>query len=53
MRAQVEAKLAVLQSFLAELEGKAARYRHTAHDLEVEVERPTDARPDRAVGTAG
>ena len=55
MRAQVEAKLAILQSFLAELEEKAARYRNTAHDLDVDVdvERTTVARPGRAVETTG
>jgi DNA-binding transcriptional MerR regulator len=42
MREQVEAKLAVLQNFLAELEEKAARYRSIARDVS-----------ERAVGTAG
>jgi DNA-binding transcriptional MerR regulator len=51
MRAQVEAKLAVLQSFLAELEEKAARYHTIARDLHVEA--PGDAVPGRAVETAG
>jgi DNA-binding transcriptional MerR regulator len=51
MRAQVEAKLAVLQSFLAELEEKAARYHHIAHDLNVET--PGDTVSGRAVGAAG
>ena len=51
MRAQVEAKLAVLQSFLTELEEKATRYRSIARDLDVET--PGDASPGRAVETAG
>lgn len=37
MRAQVADKLEVLQSFLAELEAKAARYRRIAADLHVDV----------------
>jgi DNA-binding transcriptional MerR regulator len=50
MRAQVEAKLEVLRAFLAELEDKAARYRHIARDLDVET--PTDG-SGRAVEPAG
>jgi len=46
MRQKVRAKLDVLQSFLAELEGKAARYRQTARDFE--VVKPADALPNRA-----
>jgi DNA-binding transcriptional MerR regulator len=37
MRAQVHEKIGVLQSFLAELETKAARYRQVASDLHVDV----------------
>lgn len=37
MRRQVHEKLDVLQSFLAELETKAARYRHIASELDLEV----------------
>jgi DNA-binding transcriptional MerR regulator len=37
MRAQVRQKLEVLESFLAELETKAARYRQIAGDLHVDV----------------
>jgi DNA-binding transcriptional MerR regulator len=37
MRAQVHAKVDVLQAFLAELEAKATRYRRIAADLEVDV----------------
>lgn len=37
MRAQVREKLEILQSFLAELETKAARYRQMASDLHVDV----------------
>lgn len=51
MRAQVEAKLCVLQSFLAELEDKAARYRNIARELDVET--PGDSVPERAVEAAG
>jgi DNA-binding transcriptional MerR regulator len=45
MRAQVAEKLAVLQSFLAELEAKATRYRQIAADLHVEL--PSGERPGR------
>jgi DNA-binding transcriptional MerR regulator len=51
MRAQVGAKLAVLQSFLAELEEKAARYHHIAQELNVET--PGDVKPGRAVEAKG
>jgi len=37
MREQVHAKLDVLQSFLAELEEKATRYRQMAGDLQLDV----------------
>jgi DNA-binding transcriptional MerR regulator len=37
MREQVREKLEVLESFLAELEAKAVRYREVAHDLHVDV----------------
>ena len=40
MREQVETKLAVLQTFLAELEQKAARYRQIAADLVETAGRP-------------
>ncbi len=46
MRTQVAEKLEALQSFLAELEDKAARYRRIATDLNVELpiaEAPTTA----------
>jgi DNA-binding transcriptional MerR regulator len=43
MRAQVTDKLAVLQSFLGELEDKATRYRRIAADLHVKV--PDRERP--------
>lgn len=51
MRAQVETKLAVLRSFLAELEDKAARYRTIARELGIET--PGDQSSERAVETAG
>jgi DNA-binding transcriptional MerR regulator len=51
MREQVEEKLAVLQSFLAELETKAARYRQIAGELHVDV--PGAARPGGRVEVAG
>lgn len=51
MRAQVREKLEVLQSFLAELETKAARYRQIASDLHVDV--PADTLPAVPVQTTG
>jgi DNA-binding transcriptional MerR regulator len=45
MRAQVAERLDVLQSFLAELEEKATRYRKIARDLHVAL--PAAPRPDR------
>jgi MerR family transcriptional regulator, repressor of the yfmOP operon len=45
MREQVQAKLAVLQTFLAELEEKAARYRQIARDLSERAVEPA-GRPD-------
>ena len=44
MREQVREKLDVLQSFLAELEAKAARYRQIAAELDVDV--PGEPRPE-------
>jgi DNA-binding transcriptional MerR regulator len=51
MRAQVHEKLEVLQSFLAELETKAARYRQIASDLHVDV--PGDSLPPVPAQTSG
>jgi MerR family transcriptional regulator, repressor of the yfmOP operon len=51
MRAQVCEKLEVLQSFLAELETKAARYRQIASDLHVDV--PGDSLPVVPAQTSG
>ena len=51
MRAQVQAKLAVLQAFLGELEEKSAKYHHIARDLQVEA--PGDTATGRAVEPAG
>ena len=45
MREQVRTKLAVLQTFLAELEEKAARYRQIARDLSERAVEPA-GRPD-------
>jgi MerR family transcriptional regulator, repressor of the yfmOP operon len=45
MREQVQTKLAVLQTFLAELEEKAARYRQIARDLSKRAVEPV-GRPD-------
>jgi DNA-binding transcriptional MerR regulator len=45
MREQVQTKLAVLQTFLAELEEKAARYRQIARDLSTRAVEPA-GRPD-------
>ncbi|MDQ3895728.1 MAG: MerR family transcriptional regulator [Actinomycetota bacterium] len=50
MREQVRDKMDVLQSFLAELETKAARYRQIAADLHVDV---PGERPGVAVEAAG
>jgi DNA-binding transcriptional MerR regulator len=44
MREQVREKLDVLQSFLSELEAKAARYRQIAAELDVDV--PGEPRPE-------
>jgi DNA-binding transcriptional MerR regulator len=51
MREQVQAKLAVLQTFLAELEDKAARYRQVARDLD--DGRSAVVAPARAVEATG
>jgi DNA-binding transcriptional MerR regulator len=51
MRAHVRAKLEILQSFLAELETKAARYRQIASDLDVDV--PGETTPGIPVQTSG
>jgi DNA-binding transcriptional MerR regulator len=51
MRAQVREKLDVLESFLAELETKAARYRQIAGDLHVDV--PDGTLPGVPVQTSG
>jgi len=51
MRAQVREKLEALQSFLAELETKAARYRQIAGDLHVDV--PDEAPPAVPVQASG
>lgn len=51
MRAQVHDKLVVLQSFLAELETKAARYRQIARDLQVDI--PGERVPGVAMQPSG
>jgi DNA-binding transcriptional MerR regulator len=51
MQAQVHAKLDVLQSFLAELESKAARYRSIADELHVEV--PDERSPGAGATASG
>jgi DNA-binding transcriptional MerR regulator len=51
MRAQVGAKLEILQSFLGELESKATRYRKIASDLHVDV--ADGSRPAVPVQTSG
>lgn len=50
-RAPVHAQVDVLQSFLAELETKAARYREVASDLRVDV--PGGTLPAVRVHTSG
>jgi DNA-binding transcriptional MerR regulator len=50
-RAAVEEAITINNGMRAQVEEKAARYRHIAHDLDVEG--PTDARPGRAVEAAG
>jgi DNA-binding transcriptional MerR regulator len=51
MRAQVREKLDVLESFLAELETKATRYRQIAGDLHVDV--PGETLPGVPAQTSG
>jgi DNA-binding transcriptional MerR regulator len=51
MREQVHQKLDVLQSFLAELEAKATRYREIATDLQLDL--GDDAMPGVTVDAAG
>jgi len=51
MRAQVHDKLVMLQSFLAELETKAARYRQIARDLQVDI--PGERVPGVAMQPSG